>query len=133
MRKEILNALETALVNSNLFKKVYKGVLPPLPSVNSFPAIAIAIDKERRERVNIPGCQFQSELNIIGIIYNRVSKTTYDDVLSDLIYGVENVIQSDVTLNDLVIDIYVKEIVQDGGLLHPYQLAELHIVAYFRN
>jgi hypothetical protein len=132
MRKEILNALADAIKNTDKFKKVIKGVLPPVPNINSFPAIALAIDKENRERVNVPGCEFQSELLIVGIIYTKSGKTIYEDVISDLIYAVEEAIQTDETLNNLVIDIYVRSVAQDGGLLHPYQLCELDIVAYYR-
>ena len=132
MRQEILNALVAAVENTNEFKKVIKGVLPPIPNINSFPTVAFAIDKENRERVNIPGCQFQSELLITGIIYTKSNKTVYEDIISDLVYSIENAIQIDETLNNLVLDIYVKSIAQDGGLLHPYQLCELDIVAYYR-
>jgi hypothetical protein len=132
MRKEILNALVNAVKNTNKFKKVIKGVLPPIPNIKSFPAAAFAIDKENRERINVPGCEFQSELLIVGIIYTKSGKTSYEDVISDLIYSIEEAIQSDEALNNLVIDVYVKSIAQDGGLLHPYQLCELDLVAYYR-
>lgn len=132
MRKEIMDALINALTNSGNFKKVLNGVLPPVPNVKSFPTIAVVVDEENRNRVEVTSCVFQSTLKITAMIYAKASSTKYTDVLSDLIESVEQTIQQDETLNTLVLDIYVDKIQQDGGILYPYQLAELTIIAYYR-
>lgn len=131
-RTDILNALVSAVAGEDGIIKVYKGVLPPIPKVKSFPSVALAIEKETRERVNDYGCQFQSVLNIVGMVYTKADKIDYVDTASDIIGKVEDAIQTDSSLNDLVIDMYVKQIAQDGGLLYPYELSELNIVAYYR-
>ena len=131
-RTDILDALVSAVENEDGIIKVYKGVLPPVPKVKSFPSVAFAIEKETRERVNVPGCQFQSVLNIVGMVYTKADKIDYVDTASDIIGKVEDAIQTDSNLNSLVIDMYVKQIAQDGGLLYPYELSELNIVAYYR-
>lgn len=131
-RTDILDALVSAVENEDGIIKVYKGVLPPIPKVKSFPSVAFAIEKETRERVNVPGCQFQSVLNIVGMVYTKADKINYVDTASDIIGKVEDAIQTDSNLNSLVIDMYVKQIAQDGGLLYPYELSELNIVAYYR-
>ncbi len=132
MRSDILNALVDAVDSGGNFKKVYKGILPPIPKVKMFPSIAFVIDKERRKRINVPGCQFQSELTITGMIYTKADKLDYIDEITELLYSVEDIIQKNDTLNDLTIDIYIETISQDGGLLYPYGLCELNIVAYYR-
>lgn len=131
-RNDILNTLVAAVDSSGNFKKVYKGIVPPIPKIKSFPSVAFAISKENRERVNVPGCQFQSELHIIGMIYTRADKIDYTDEISDLLYVIEETVQSNANLNDLVIDIFVKQVTQDGGILYPYSLCELQIIAYYR-
>ena len=134
MRTDILDKLVAAVDNTDDFVKVYKGYLPPVPSVPSFPAAAFVIESEERRRINVPGCQFESVLTITGMIYAKADKTksAYSDAISSLIYSVEDAIQGDSDLNDLTIDIYVKTIAQDGGLLYPYELCELSIIAYYR-
>ena len=131
-RVDILNALVDAVKQQAGVKSVYKGVLPPLPKIKSFPSVAFAIEKEVRERVNVPACQFQSTLHIVGMIYGRADKLSYTDSISEIIQKIETAIQTDDALNNLVIDMYIKQIAQDGGLLYPYELCELNIVAYYR-
>jgi len=132
MRKKVINALINALVKSGIFKKVLNGVLPPVPNVKTFPTIAVVIDEEKRNRVEVTSCIFQNTLKITAMIYAKAGSTNYTDVLSDLIENVEQVIQRDEVLKTLVLDIYVDKIQQDGGILYPYQLAELTIIAYYR-
>ena len=132
MREQIFEALVKAIKDSNKFKKVYSGVLPPIPNVKSFPSVAIVIDTEKRERVNITSCTFQSMLQITIMLYGKAKTNAYTDVLSEKIKDLEEIIQKDETLNNLVLDVFVKSIQQDGGILYPYQLAEMTIVAYFR-
>ena len=132
-RKEILDTLVEEIKKENIFKDVYVGVIPAWAYIKNTPSIAIAIDKEERQRHEIPGYKFQNNLQIVLMIYNEGKNGEYEDIISDLVEKVEDIINYSKPLQDMVVDIYVSQVKHDGGILHPKALAEIEVqVSYLR-
>ena len=136
MRKVILNELVKGLENLNLFKKIYTNSAPLWTQIKQFPTCSVIYDTDEVNREFITcsnKMRYHGKISIV--IYARRKNTNeYDDVLSDLIDSVETNINSNTTLQDLVIDCIVASIKQDGGVLHPHSMALIDVeVNYQKN
>jgi len=132
MRKDILNIVKQTIEDSGIFKKVYFGVAPPVTTPRSYPSIAIVPEYENRNRVNVTGCTFESELNISLIIYHKSKQNKFEDIISDIIEQVEMLFVNNPYLDGLVLDYWVYKIEQDGGVLHPNYIANVGLKIIYR-
>jgi len=131
-RQEILNDLEAEIKSLGVFKDTFKGVIPAWNYIRNTPAIAIAIQEEERRRVQTSGCQFDSALTIIIMLYNEGSTRKFDDILSEYIELLENTINKSEILNSKTLDIYIEKVTNDTGLIHPKAIAELELKVFYR-
>jgi len=132
MRREIVDTLYDELNATNKFKQSYKNVIPAVAIVKRHPAFAVAVDTETRSKSDLAGCRFENELTLIVMLYQQNRSHDFEDRISDLIDVVEDVVKNSQKLNDMVIDIWVSKITQDGGILHPNYVAEIEVKAIYR-
>lgn len=125
-RKDILDKLYDILSNDDDFKVTYRGVAPAWGNVRQFPACAMIFDKEKSHLHDL-ACNTRREMNVLFIIYHKHTNNNYDDILSPLIDNLESNIKQDTELRDLVVISTTEEVTMDGGILHPYAMAELNI------
>jgi hypothetical protein len=131
-RKNILDKLYDIAKNIDSLKVVYQGVAPAWGNVRQFPACAIILDKEVSALQNY-ACDTRRKMNVLFIIYHKHSNNDYDDILSPVIDSLENAIQTNTDLKDLTVISYVKQITLDGGILHPYAIAEVDLEIEYLN
>ena len=125
MRIEIIDDIITAINNTAQFKKTYKNIVPVWTDVKQFPACAVMYESEEKQRDNLTNSKAYY-IGKIGIfIYNKQSKTSYKDNLSDLIEEVYSVIEDIRWLKYKVVDATVSQMKRDGGIIHPYSMANI--------
>jgi len=122
-RIEVIDALEQDLIDSGLFKKIYKNVGVHWTQVRNFPAISIIYEQEQKidDNMTRSGCKYEGLISFV--VYNTQARDHYEDNLSDLIDAVYTIIRDNEYLrcNALTYDdIYFK---RDGGTAHPYSVA----------
>ena len=125
MRIEIIDDIVTAINNTAQFKKTYKNIVPVWTDVKQFPACAVMYESEEKQRDNLTNSKAYY-IGKIGIfIYNKQSKTSYKDNLSDLIEEVYSIIEGVRWLKYKVVDATVSQMKRDGGIIHPYSMANI--------
>ena len=117
LSKDLHDRVHEVLENITELRDVIKGVVPSPSQVRKFPSAAIDYVVTRRKDGPVQNTMDTVE-EIDIYIYNQQKVNKYDDILSDLVEVVDKALQTDTELNGLCIDNYVKEIVNDGGVLH---------------
>jgi beta-mannanase len=132
MRRKIVDSLVTDLEDSGEFKKVYRNIVPVWSQVKSLPAVAVIYEQEKKDPDNITNkaCYYIGIVNIY--VYNKQPKTKYDDILSDLIDIVYKVVQENDVLCNYVISAEVAEMKRDGGIAHPYSIAQIQVEVRYK-
>jgi len=125
-RKDILDKLFDIVKNTSSLKAYYRGVAPTWGNVRMFPACAMILDKETSVIQNY-ACDTRRVMNVLFIVYHKHTRNDYEDILSPVIDSLENNIQTNDDLKKLTVITRVKQITMDGGILHPYTLAELNL------
>lgn len=125
-RKDILDKLNDIMVNDSDFNVTYRGVAPAWGNVRQFPACAMIFDKEKSHLHDL-ACNTRREMNVLFIIYHRHTNNDYNDILSPLIDKLESKIKKNTDLQDLAVIATTEEVTMDGGILHPFAMAELNI------
>lgn len=127
MRRRIIDSLAEDFSASGSFKRVYKNIVPVWTQVKSFPAIAVIYESEEKQLDNQSSrsCYYVGEVNVF--IYNKQSKTKFDDILTDLIDEVYTIIEDNQVLCCEVIDSDVTRMKREGGMIHPYAVAQIKI------
>jgi hypothetical protein len=131
MRRLVVDTLYDEIKSTNKFKVGYKNVIPALVKLPRFPAFSIIVENETRKRSELSSCQFDNELTIIVLVYQKNKDNDFSDRISDLVEEVEKVVNSS-SLHSQVIDMYVRKVTYDGGILHPKYLAELEVKVFYR-
>ena len=130
-RKDIFDKIVDIVKHDDDFKQIFVNVAPTWANVRMFPACAVIMDKEEIE-IKEYNCSTDRELSIIILIYNKHSNNDYSDILSDLLDNLESKLKDNDDLKDLTTITYPESISQDGGILHPYTMAEMVFkVKYF--
>ena len=134
MKKEIIDDIITAIDNTKQFKKTYKNIVPIWTDVKQFPSCAVMYESEEKARDNLTNSKAYY-IGKIGIfIYNKQSKTSYEDNLSDLIEEVYSVIEDTRWLKYKIVDATVSQMKRDGGIIHPYSMANIIVeIKYIKN
>ena len=117
LSKDLHDKVTEILQNITDFKEVTSGVVPSPSQVRKFPSAAIDFAIITRKKGDVQGMMLAEE-EIDIYIYNQQKIDKYDDILSDLVYVVEQALQTDPYLNENCINNYVKEIISDSGILH---------------
>jgi len=132
VRKEIVDSLVEDLEGSGAFKKVYKNIVPVWTQVKSMPAAAVIYEEEKKDPDNISNrnCYYVGIVNIV--LYNKQSKNSYEDILSDLIDLVYQIINDNEFLCYKVIDSSVASMKRDGGIAHPYSIAQIKVEVRYK-
>ena len=124
MRKEITDTIYDEIVGLGIFKKTYKNIVPMWAKIPSFPAVAVIYDSETVERYNNNHKAIAN--GKVGIyIYNHQSPSEYEDNLSEFIDEVQKVIEENKFLSCNLVECIVSEIKRDGGIIHPYSMAQI--------
>jgi len=127
VREDIVNSLLEDLKATGEFKKLYKNVVPVWSQVKMFPAVAVIYEMEEKESDSSSSrsCYYKGTIKVY--LYNKQPKTKYDDILSSLIDVVYKVVEENDMLCNFVISADVARMKREGGLVHPYAIAELQI------
>ncbi len=117
----VRDAFKEAVANTALFKVMSFGVVPPPAQIKKFPAVAIDMVETKLERRS--GCSFWANAKVDIYIYNRTTsrQSASKDIL-ELIEDVDRALQTDEELNNLVTDVYIENILSDGGISHPVEV-----------
>jgi len=127
-RQEAVDELINDLKGTNEFRDVYKNVVPVWTQVPSFPVAAVLYESETKDRDNM----VNSCSNIVGklfvYIYNKQdSERQFEDILSDYIDLVYEIVEQNEYLKCNTIDCTVSSMKRDGGILHPYSICQIQI------
>ena len=125
-RKDILDKLYGIVTNTGSLKSYFRGVAPAWGNVRMFPACAMVLDKEISVLSNY-ACDTRRTMNVLFIVYHKHTGNDYNDILSPIIDSLENNIQTNDDLKALTVITRVKQITMDGGILHPFTLAEINL------
>ena len=123
----------TGTFNTNLYSQSYP-YLKFWDEVNNFPAIYVVAGQERREY--LPGEFKWGFLNLSLKIYTKGDDC--QQMLENLMEDVENVIDSNQNLvydtvnNYITTEILISSITTDEGLLAPYGVGEINLVARYQ-
>jgi hypothetical protein len=131
-RKDILDKLYDIVKNTDSLKAAYRGVAPAWGNVRQFPACAMILDKEVSVLQNY-ACDTRRTMGIMFVIYHKHTNNNYDDILSPIIDSLENNLMTNDDLKNLTVISRVKQITLDGGILHPYALAEVDLEVEYLN
>ena len=129
-RKDIFDKVKEIVENDSDFKKVFVGVAPAWGNVGEFPACAVMFDTDKAELQNY-ACDTYHNMNMLLIIYHRHKTNKYGDILSDLIDNLEGKLKDNQDLKDLTVSYYISEIVQDGGILYPFTMAQVSLTIQY--
>ena len=125
MKKELIEEIITKINETQKFKKIYKNIVPVWTDIRQFPACAVMYESEEKERNNITNSKAYYIGNIGIFVFSKQSKTTYEDILSDLIETVYDVIENIRWTKHKIIDATVSKMKRDGGIVHPYAVANI--------
>ena len=125
MKKEIIEDILMEIENTSEFKKTYKNIVPIWTDVKQFPACAVMYESEEKERDNITNSKAYYVGKIGIFVFNKQSKTSYEDILSDLIEEIYSVIENIRWTKHKIIDATVSQMKRDGGIVHPYAIANI--------
>jgi len=131
IRGKIIDDIVSILENTGAFKKVYKNHIPVWEKARYYPSIGVIYEKENvgENRVNYAGYN-RVYGTIRFLIYNKQHRDTYEDNLSDLIDLVYNSVYDNLKCDKLV-NYNFTSMKRDGGLLHPYSVAEITLEVTF--
>ncbi len=132
MRRRIVDSIADDLAADGAFKKVYKNIVPVWTQVKSFPAVAVIYESEQKDLENMSSraCYYDGIVQVY--IYNKQPKTRYDDILTDLIDVVYKILEDNQVLCCEVISSDVASMKREGGLIHPYAVAEIKVVVRYK-
>jgi hypothetical protein len=132
MRRKIVDSLIEDLENSGEFKVVYKNIVPVWTQVKSFPAVSVIYESETKDADNSSSrsCYYIGNVNIF--IYNKQPKNKFEDILTDLIDVVYKVVEDNKVLCCEVISSDVSSMKREGGLIHPYAVAEVKLLVRYK-
>jgi hypothetical protein len=132
IRNDVVDYLIEDLKGTGEFKKVYKNIVPVWSQVKSFPAVAVIYESEEKESDSISSksCYYVGTVKIY--IYNKQTKTKFDDILTDLIDTVYKVVEENDLLCNYVVSSDIASMKREGGLIHPYAVAEIQILVRYK-
>jgi len=127
MRKEIVEKIVQGLKDKNLFVKFYKNIVPLWSQIDRFPAVSVIYESEEKERDNLTNRKAYYIGNISVYVFNKQHRNKYEDILSDLIDVVYEVVE-DIRWQPMgVVDMTVSSMKREGGIVHPYAIAKIDI------
>lgn len=119
--KTIKGLVVNAISGIDDFKLSFVDVVPPPTAIKRFPSIAT--DFVSSDFVRYRGdCQFKVTTLIDIFIYNRILKNGSNVDSLDLVDTLNKTLQTDSDLQDNTLDIYIKNIMSDGGVTDPIQV-----------
>jgi hypothetical protein len=133
MRREIVEAIVEGLEDSGEFKRVYKNVGLHWSQIREFPAAAVIYESEEKDLDNSTNRSNYFKGNVQIILYNKQPKTSYDDILTDLIDETYKVIDDSEFLRCNTISTDASSFKRDGGLAWPYAVAVLDLEVRFKH
>jgi len=131
-RSEIFNKIVSVVKDSDKFKEVYAGVAPTWSNIRMFPACAILIDREDNTPRDYT-CVLDREVKVLFLIYEKYKTNEYGDKVGDLLEDLEDVLNSSDELQSLTTYYYPESVLQDGGILYPFTMAELKLNIQYRH
>jgi len=127
MRKEIVEKLIDGLRDKNIFVKIYKNIVPLWTQIDRFPAVSVMYESEEKERDNLTNRKAYYVGNISVYVFNKQARNQYEDILSDLIEAVYEVVE-DIRWQPMgVVDMTVSSMKREGGVVHPHAIAKIDI------
>ena len=127
VRQEAVEELAAEFEASQSFKEVYKNIVPVWTKVTRTPSIAVIYSEEYAEEDAMTSNKVKYNGTILIYIYNRQPSNQYEDILSDLIDEVQNIVVNNEYLRCNTISTLVAELKRDGGTVHPYSIAQLKV------
>lgn len=119
-RTEIMNAIKDYLTSLNVFKKVYTAATD-VSKENSFPIAWIFVDTE-----TFPESTLQKTFRELTVLLRICTKATAgDDQINVVIDKVIEVLEKNYTLGGLCIDLKLKTVDTDGGIMYPYSFGDI--------
>jgi len=127
IRKEAVDKLVADFQASPSFKEVFKNIVPIWTKVNNTPSVAVIYSEEYAHRDNITNNRVKYTGTILVYVYNKQPSNKYEDILTDLIEEVQELIMNNEYLKCNTIEMLVSELKRDGGTVHPYSIAQLKV------
>jgi len=132
IRQEIVDAIIADLEADGSFKRIYKNITPTWTQIKRFPAASVVYAEEIKDPDNITSnsCYYVGTVSIF--VFNKQAKDKFEDILSDLITTIYKVITENDFLCTKVISADVSEMKRDGGIIHPYSVAEIRLEVRYK-
>jgi len=127
MRKKIVEKILEGLQNKKAFVKLYKNIVPLWTQIDRFPAVSVMYESEEKERDNLTNNKAYYVGNISVYVFNKQARNQYEDILSDLIDVVYEVVEEIRWQPMGVVDMTVSSMKREGGVVHPYAIAKIDI------
>ncbi len=122
MRKTIINAVQTILKDSGLFKNIY---LSPtnIQKERSFPVAWINLKNEFFNEDSLTSSNFFRNITLEVIL--GVKQNYGEDNMNSLLDSVFELLERNYTLDGTIINLTPTQIVTDDGFLVPYAIASI--------
>lgn len=127
MRIEIINSVVEDLERTKKFKRIYGNNIPMWTDVKDFPTVALVYESDMMDRDNLVNSKAIVNAIIPVYIYNKQRTSDYEDNLSELVELVQKTIENNVFLRTNTIESIITDFKRDGGMLHPYSVAQLNL------
>ncbi len=128
---EAVDQIMKDLYDSGEFKKMYKNIVPVWTNVAAMPAVSVLYESELAGRDNLTNSRMMYTGVIQIYIYNRQSANEYEDILSELIEVVRDIVITNEYLRCNSVDAIISGMKRDGGTVHPYAMAQLTLSVKF--
>ena len=131
VRKDAVDAIAKDLKNTGEFKHIFKNIVPVWTNVSNMPAVAVLYESEEASRNNVTNSRMMFKGRILIYIYNKQSSVEYEDILSELIELVKDIVLDNEYLRCNTVDTVVSAMKRDGGTVHPYAICQLTVSIKF--
>ena len=131
VRKLAVEEIAKDLYDTGEFKAIYKNIVPVWTNVSRMPAVAVLYESETASRHNSTNQRMMYNGKLLIYIYNRQSANSYEDILSDLMDVVRDVILDNEYLKCNTVDTIISATKRDGGTIHPYAMVQITVDVKF--
>lgn len=133
MRVKLVETILSDLKKSKRYKNLYKNIVPLWTDIPRFPAVSVLYESEHKDLSRLSGNRFYYEGIILIYLFNKQkSANSYEDVLSDFITETYTLIKNNTYLRNNTIDCSVAEMKREGGIVHPYAIAQIKITVKYQ-
>jgi len=124
--QEIKALIENSLSNISDFKEFSFDYIPPPTMIKKFPALSSDFVDTTLSRYS-GTCTFKAKTLLDIYVYNRLLKNRTNTPTLDLVDKVNKQLQTDPNITDNTIDVFVKNIMSDGGVVLPIQVYRITV------